>query len=208
MVLSTQGRLTSRYATAVAYAVDVHVGQFRKGTDIPYVAHLLAASSLVIEAGGDEDLAIAALLHDAAEDHGGEERLADIAVRFGPRVAGIVRACSDSLAADGTDKREWEARKREHLEHLRTAAADVLTVWTADKVHNARAIVTDLETSGPDAMSRFNAAPDRVLWYYRENLAMAEDAGITDVLVVPLRMAVERMGARLPDAASSPEREA
>lgn len=208
MALSTPGTLTSRYAAAIAYAVDVHARQFRKGTAVPYAAHLLAASSLVIEAGGDEDLAIAALLHDAAEDHGGEERLADIAVRFGPRVAGIVRACSDSLVPDGAEKREWENRKVEHLEHLRTASADVLTVWTADKVHNARAIVTDLEMSGPDAMSRFNAPADRVAWYYRENLAMAEDAGITDVLVVPLRMAVGQMCALLLGASDSPEREA
>ena len=186
--------LSARYADAVRYAAEVHADQPRKGTSVPYVAHLLGVSALVLEAGGDEELAIAGLLHDAAEDHGGEGRLADIRSRFGPRVAAIVRACSDSLAAEGEAKEGWEARKREHLVRLAVAPDDVLLVWAADKVHNGRAIVTDLESSGPSAMTRFHAAPDRVLWYYRANLDLLAGRGIPDALLVPLRSTVARLG--------------
>jgi (p)ppGpp synthase/HD superfamily hydrolase len=200
--------LTPRYALAVAYAVEVHAGQVRKGTTVPYASHLLASSSLVLEAGGDEDLAIAALLHDAAEDHGGERRLAEIQERFGERVAGIVRDCSDSLAPEGEEKRDWETRKLEHLAHLRSVSLDALTVWTADKVHNARAIVTDLLTSGDVAMTRFHAPPERVLWYYEENLAMVEDRQVSEAIVVPLRVAVAMMRQLLQGQPESPEREA
>jgi len=185
--------LTRRYADAVAYACDVHAQQVRKGTQVPYAAHLIGVSSLVLEAGADEDLAIAALLHDSAEDHGGETRLADIEQRFGSRVAGIVRDCSDSLAPEGEEKDDWETRKHEHLARLADASEDTLLVWMADKVHNGRAIVTDVEAHGPDVLSRFHAAPDRILWYYGANLALAQDRGVPDALVVPLRAAVSRM---------------
>lgn len=185
--------LTTRYAEAVAYAASVHAAQARKGTGVPYTAHLLGVSSLVLEAGGDEDLAIAALLHDSAEDHGGEARLADIEARFGARVADVVRACSDSLEPEGAGKQGWEERKRHHLDVLAEASHDALVVWAADKVHNGRAIVTDLEVSGTAAMARFNAAPDRVLWYYRANLALLSERGLPDALVVPLRSVVDRM---------------
>jgi len=201
--------LTSRYASAVAYAVRVHATQFRKGTTVPYASHLLGCSALVLEAGGDEDLAIAALLHDAAEDHGGEQRLADIEERFGVRVAGIVRDCSDSLAPEGMEKRDWETRKREHLARIRSVSGDTLTVWAADKVHNARAIVTDLLAGGDvGAMSRFHAPPARILWYYEENLALIEAGQVSDLLVVPLRLAVTQMRQLLQEVLESPEREA
>jgi (p)ppGpp synthase/HD superfamily hydrolase len=149
----------------------------------------------VLEAGADEDLAIAALLHDAAEDHGGEARLADIDQRFGPRVAAIVRDCSDSLVAEGEEKADWETRKRDHLVRLVDVPDDSMLVWMADKVHNGRAIVTDLEASGSDVLTRFHAAPDRILWYYEANLALAEDRGVPAALLVPLRDAVTRMRA-------------
>jgi (p)ppGpp synthase/HD superfamily hydrolase len=185
--------LTRRYADAVGYACEVHTQQRRKGTAVPYAAHLIGVSSLVLEAGADEDLAIAALLHDAAEDHGGESRLVDIEARFGARVAGIVRDCSDSLEPDGVEKDDWETRKREHLSHLADASADTLMVWMADKVHNGRAIVTDLEAHGPGVLSRFHAPPDRILWYYEANLALAEARRVPDALLVPLRDAVARL---------------
>ena len=185
--------LTPRYAEAVEYAARVHAAQGRKGTAVPYVAHLLGVSSLVLEAGGDEDLAIAGLLHDAAEDHGGHARLADIEARFGKRVADVVRECSDSLEPEGAGKQGWEERKRHHLARLADASADVLLVWAADKVHNGRAIVTDLEDAGPAAMDRFNAAPDRVLWYYGANLELLSARGVPAALVVPLRSVVDRM---------------
>lgn len=190
--------LTSRYAEAVRYACDVHAAQSRKGTRIPYAAHLIGVSSLVVEAGGDEDLAIAALLHDAAEDHGGEERLADIARRFGSRVARIVRECSDSLEAEGATKADWDTRKREHLRRLEDVGPDSRTVWAADKVHNGRAIVVDLELLGRAAMDRFNAAPERVLWYYEENLRLLTKRGAPPGLIAALGDVVARMRDLLP----------
>lgn len=183
--------LGERFAAAVAYAAQVHAAQDRKGTGIPYVAHLLGVSSLVLEAGGDEDLAIAGLLHDAAEDHGGEARLSDIDARFGERVASVVRGCSDSLEGEGAPKQDWETRKREHLARLSDASDDVLLVWMSDKVHNGRAIVTDLGVEGRTAMERFNAAPDRVLWYYKTNLALAERREVPITLRVALRQVVD-----------------
>jgi (p)ppGpp synthase/HD superfamily hydrolase len=190
--------LSSRYADAVAYAAAVHAEQPRKGTDVPYVAHLVGVSSLVLEAGGDEDLAIAALLHDAAEDHGGEARLEDIALRFGGRVADIVRQCSDSLPADGQAKGDWETRKAEHLARLRTAAPDVLVVWISDKVHNGRAIVTDVTCSGPAAWSRFHAPAPRIEWYYRANLEIAESRDVPCALLAPLRAVVAQISELVP----------
>lgn len=190
--------LTARYADAVAYASDVHAAQVRKGTRVPYVAHLLGVSSLVLEAGGDEGLAIAALLHDAAEDHGGRARLADIEARFGVRVASVVGECSDSLSAEGAAKADWEPRKREHLARLAKASDDALVVWAADKVHNGRAIVTDLTASGNAAMSRFHAAPDRVLWYYEQNLGLLEERGVRAALVVPLRLVLDQLRELIP----------
>lgn len=163
--------LGTRFAAALAYVVHLHAEQRRKGTDVPYVAHLLAVAALVIEdaAATDalrEDEAIAALLHDTAEDQGGEPRLADIAERFGPRVAHIVRACSDSLADDG-EKAPWRARKEAHLAHLATETdTGVLRVALADKVNNARAVLADYRVLGEPFWQRFNRDADTP-WYYR-----------------------------------------
>src|SRR5438270_1390084 len=134
--------LTDRFDRALLYATHVHGGQVRKGTTTPYVAHLLAVSATVLEYGGDEDLAIAALLHDSVEDQGGKARLEDIRNRFGNRVAHVVAACSDSLAdtAKGERKAHWRERKKAYIAHLREADKDILRVSLADKVHNARAI--------------------------------------------------------------------
>ncbi len=186
--------LGERYVDAVAYAAVVHATQTRKGSAIPYLAHLLGVSSLVLEAGGDEDLAIAALLHDAAEDHGGDAQLLEIDDRFGTRVAGIVRECSDSLLPENAVKPDWETRKREHLARLPFASDDTLIVWTADKVHNARALVTDVAVKGLPFLATFHAPPDRLLWYYRENLAIVTDRQVPPALLAPLAMAVGTLG--------------
>ena len=150
-------RLSQRYFEAVAYASGLHAGQTRKGTAIPYVSHLLGVSSSVLEALGDEDQAIAALLHDAAEDCGGESRLVEIEELFGPRVASIVRGCSDSLVEDPTVKAPWRERKEEYIEHLQDASPDVILVSCADKLHNARSLWTDTQRDGIETMERFNA---------------------------------------------------
>jgi (p)ppGpp synthase/HD superfamily hydrolase len=163
--------ITPRYADAVAYACELHRTQVRKGSGTPYAAHLLSVSALVLEHGGDEDEAIAALLHDAVEDQGGLPLLAAIEARYGPRVAEIVRACSDSLVEDGAAKAPWRERKEQYLAHLAEAPEDVALVSAADKLHNARAIVADLRDHGAALWSRFNASdPAEQLWYY-ESLA-------------------------------------
>ena len=163
--------LTDRFDRALLYATHVHGGQVRKGTSTPYVAHLLAVAATVLEYGGDEDLAIAALLHDSVEDQGGKARLDDIRNRFGESVARIVEACSDSLADTGKGERKADTgeRKEAYLAHLRTADEDTLWVSLADKVHNARSILRDLRKPdiGEKVWARFNMPPKQTLGYYR-----------------------------------------
>ena len=156
--------LTARFDAALAYAVDIHRTQLRKGTSIPYVAHLLGVAALVLEDGGDEDEAIAALLHDAVEDQGGAPRLADIRARFGDRVARIVDGCTDT---DATPKPPWRQRKAAYLAHLREAPLEELRVSAADKLHNARAILAEYREMGEALWPRFNEGREGQLWYYR-----------------------------------------
>lgn len=163
--------LTDRFDRALLYASHVHGGQVRKGNATPFIAHLMAVAATVLEYGGDEDLAIAALLHDCVEDQGGEARLADIRNRFGERVAKVVVACSDSLAntSAGEPKLDWQVRKDGQLARLRKANEDLIRVALADKVHNARTVLRDLRTPGIGAKiwSRFSVPKERTLWYYR-----------------------------------------
>jgi hypothetical protein len=155
--------LTTRYTDAVEYARSQHADDVRKGTAIPYIAHVLAVSSLVLEHGGGEMAAIAALLHDVVEDGGGENALAQIAERFGSDVAAIVEGCSDTTAVV---KEDWTLRKERYLEHLESAPPDVLRVSASDKLHNARAILSDLREHGDELWARFNRGPREQLWYY------------------------------------------
>jgi (p)ppGpp synthase/HD superfamily hydrolase len=163
--------LTDRFDRALLYVTHAHGGQVRKGTSTPYVAHLLAVAATVLEYGGDEDLAIAALLHDSVEDQGGVARLNDIHNRFGEPVARIVEACSDSLAntAKGEPKADWLERKKAYIAKLRGADEDILWVSLADKVHNARTILRDLRKPdiGEKVWARFNVPKKQTLWYYR-----------------------------------------
>ena len=166
MALTETGaaKLTARFEEALVYATRLHAQQKRKGTDIPYVAHLLSVAALVLEDGGDQDEAIAALLHDAVEDQGGRATLEEIRRRFGERVASIVEACSD---ADTIPKPPWRARKERYLEHLRQAPPDVRRISAADKLHNARAILADLRQLGDAVWDRFSGGKAGTLWYYR-----------------------------------------
>jgi (p)ppGpp synthase/HD superfamily hydrolase len=198
--VSSRTRLGSDFVEALGYAVDAHGDQRRKGTDIPYAAHLLAVCSLVLEAGGSETQAIAALLHDAAEDCGGQPRLDDIRLHFGDEVGDIVEACSDSLSEAADQKLPWEVRKTQYLEHLHDAKADVLLVSLADKLHNATAIVRDVRAGGHDVFERFKGKRTGTLWYY-DALAKAFDERRGDlepggiVLLAELQLAVEAMTA-------------
>lgn len=164
----TRCQLTDRFDRALVYATHVHGAQVRKGTSVPYVAHLLAVCATVLEYGGDEDMAIAGLLHDAAEDQGGARRLDDIRARFGDRVAGIVADLSDSLGSRDGEKEEWRARKERYLLHLATCGRDSLLVSLSDKTHNARSILRDLRKSevGRAIWRRFSRSREDQLWYY------------------------------------------
>lgn len=161
--------LSSRFEEALILATRLHTNQVRKGTRIPYVAHLLAVTALVLEDGGDEDQAIAALLHDAVEDQGGIETLDEIRKLFGERVAHIVEGCSDSFESP---KPPWKERKVNYLRHLREANIDVLRVSLADKLHNACSILRDLQQNGDVIWERFNGGKDGTLWYYRSLVAI------------------------------------
>lgn len=166
--------LTPRFDEAVRYAREVHAGQDRKGTGVPYLAHLLGVSSIVLDDGGNEDEAIAGLLHDAAEDHGGRPRLHDIRSHFGQAVASIVEDCTDSW---DTPKRPWAERKRAYAEHARKLPPASLRVSVADKVHNTYAILRDLRNEGDAVWQRFSAAPDDVLAYYQSLVRSYREAG-------------------------------
>jgi GTP pyrophosphokinase len=164
--------LTDRFDRALLYATHVHGGQVRKDTPIPYIAHLFAVSATVLEYDGSEDVAIAALLHDAVEDQGGEPRLSDIRNRFGDRVADIVRSCSDTVvnSSSGQQKEDWHTRKKRYVEHLNLVDQDTLFVSLSDKIHNARSILRDLRKPeiGKAVWDRFKNSRKDTLWYYRE----------------------------------------
>ena len=157
--------LTERFETALVYASRLHAGQVRKGNDTPYIAHLLGVTALVLEDGGSEDEAIAALLHDAVEDQGGLAILQEIENRFGKHVAHIVEGLTDSYTIP---KRPWRERKVEYIEHMRHASPEVRRVSLADKLHNARSTLADIRRSGEAGWDRFNGGKQGTLWYYNE----------------------------------------
>lgn len=157
--------LTARFHRALVYAARVHARQFRKGTTRPYIGHLLGVTSIVLTHGGDEDEAIASLLHDAVEDQGGKPRLREIRRKFGGRVARIVEGCTDS---DVEPKPPWLERKMEYLSHLRRADSSVRLVSAADKLYNARETLEDLRTHRDALWRRFKGGKQGTLWYYRE----------------------------------------
>lgn len=161
--------LGERFTRALDLAFELHRDQTRKGSAIPYFGHLLGVTSLVVETGGSEDEAIAALLHDAVEDQGGRATLERIRAEFGDPVATIVEECSDSF---GDPKPPWRERKQSYLERLESASEASLHVSLADKLHNIRTIVVDYRAVGEKLWARFNAERDEVLWYYRSLAAI------------------------------------
>ena len=164
---SANGKPTkmTRFEEALVYAARLHATQVRKGSQIPYVSHLLGVASIVMEYGGNEDEAIAALLHDAIEDQGGDATRQEIRCRFGERIAAIVEGCTD---ADTVPKPPWKQRKSNYIAHLPKASPSVLLVSAADKLSNARAILADYRTLGEELWKRFTGRKDGTLWYYRE----------------------------------------
>jgi (p)ppGpp synthase/HD superfamily hydrolase len=192
-------RLGPRFDEALVYAADVHRDQRRVGTGTPYIAHLLHVAALVIEDGTlagepSEDEAIAALLHDAAEDQGGEERLADIRLRFGERVAEIVTACSDTFE---DPKPPWRERKEAYIARLRTETdRGILRVSLADTVHNCRAILVDYRLLGDALWTRFHRDAESP-WYYRTLAGVFRERMADSFLTVELGRAVAELDAEL-----------
>jgi HD domain len=200
--------LTSRFAEALALACELHRSQARKGTQIPYVSHLLAVASLALEYGATEDEAIAAVLHDAVEDQGGAPTARVIENKFGKRVADIVRACSDT---DVVPKPPWRERKEAYIAHVRDASASVRLVSACDKLHNARAILADYREHGESLWERFSGGRDGTLWYYRELIDAFSANGRSrlvdelDRVVTELEVLARTLGRRTSDPSSSKE---
>lgn len=157
-------KLSPRFLRAFQFAAEKHKNQARKASTIPYIAHLMGVASLVLEAGGDEDLAIAALLHDVVEDCGGAPMLREVRRRFGDRVAKVVDGCTDS---DTDPKPPWRERKDYYLRRLKTEDAGTRLVSAADKLNNIRSILSDYRAVGESIWSRFNGGREGTLWYYR-----------------------------------------
>ena len=159
-----QIKLGPRFQRAFEFATRQHAGQTRKASTIPYIAHLMGVASLVFEAGGDEDLAIAALLHDVVEDCGGAPMLKQIRRLFGSRVAKIVDGCTDAY---GLPKPPWHDRKLSYINRLKTEDDETRLVSAADKLNNVRSILSDYRNIGESVWSRFHGGRDGTLWYYR-----------------------------------------
>jgi (p)ppGpp synthase/HD superfamily hydrolase len=153
-----------RFQRAFAFAAQKHDGQTRKASSIPYIAHLMGVASLVLEAGCDEDLAIAALLHDVVEDCGGAPMLKEVRRHFGSRVAKIVDGCTDAYVIP---KPPWRERKESYIRRLKKEPADTRLVSAADKLNNIRSIISDYRAIGESVWSRFSGGREGTLWYYR-----------------------------------------
>src|SRR6202166_3324865 len=182
-------KLGPRFLRAFLFAAEKHKAQTRKASTIPYIAHLMGVASLVIEAGGDEDLAIAGLLHDVVEDCGGIPILKEVRRRFGKRVAKVVDGCTDAY----TDpKPPWRERKENYIRHLKTADAGTRLVSAADKLNNVRSILSDYRAIGESVWLRFNGGREGTLWYYRA-LVREFKGGKANRLVRELELAVREL---------------
>ena len=193
--------LTDRFDDALAFAIRLHRDDLRKGSETPYVAHLLSVAAIVLEDGGNEDEAIAGLLHDALEDHPRETSREEIGTRFGARVLDLVEGCTDTPQDfAGGRKPPWRQRKEGYIEHVRHADAGALRVSLADKLHNARAILADLRRLGDEVWRRFNVGYEdpadirrEVLWYYRSLLDAFREAGASGYLAEELERTLDEI---------------
>jgi (p)ppGpp synthase/HD superfamily hydrolase len=183
---------SKKFVLALRYAADLHAKQFRKRTGRPYIGHLLGVTSIVIEYGGDEEMAIAALLHDTVEDQGGMPRLREIRRIFGKRVAHIVDGCTDSYTQP---KPSWRERKRAYLAKVAAEAAEVRLVSAADKLANVRETLHDVRIQGATVFARFAGKKEGTLWYYRELVYVFRKAG-SNPLIEELDRAVRQLEAQ------------
>jgi GTP pyrophosphokinase len=172
-------KLSTRFEEALVFATQLHAGQTRKGTTIPYISHLLAVTAIVLEHGGNEDEAIAALLHDSIEDQGGASTREELRRRFGDSVVEIVDGCTDT---DVMPKPPWRERKEAYIAHISVASAPVRLVSAADKLHNARAVLEDYRIVGEALWKRFNGGKEGTLWYYRAAVDALRKAGMSPLI--------------------------
>ncbi len=170
--------LTPRFEEALVYATRLHARQTRKGSGIPYISHLLSVASLTLEYGGGEDEAVAALLHDAVEDQGGEARRVEILARFGAHVTAIVDGCTDM----DTLEPPWRARKEIFIARVRNAPYSVRLVSACDKLHNARTLLMDYRVIGEELWTRFHGGREGTLWYYRTIVQVLKPDGVLPVI--------------------------
>ncbi|NJK38484.1 MAG: bifunctional (p)ppGpp synthetase/guanosine-3',5'-bis(diphosphate) 3'-pyrophosphohydrolase [Oscillatoriales cyanobacterium RM2_1_1] len=187
--MTEQSKLSTRFEEALVFATQLHQTQVRKGGDIPYISHLLGVTALVLEDGGDEDEAIAALLHDAVEDQGGAETREAILQRFGERVVAIVDGCTELYAVP---KPPWRDRKLRYLEQMQQASPEVLRVSMADKLHNARSILMDWHQEGEAVWQKLKGGQAGTLWFYH-NLLEAYRRGNSPVLLAELERLVAQL---------------
>jgi GTP pyrophosphokinase len=181
--------LSSQFSDALVYAANLHAKQRRKVSGEPYLAHLLGTAATVLDYGGDEEEAIAALLHDAVEDQGGPEARAEILRRFGERIAEIVDGCTDT---DAFPKPPWRQRKEAFLERLRTAAPSVRLVVAADKHNNLRALTREYRRIGGDLWRHFQGGREGTLWYHRSVVEILETDG-PSLLIDELRRTITEL---------------
>lgn len=177
--------LSERFTEALTYATELHANQIRKGSGVPYIAHLLGVASIALEYGANEDEAIAALLHDAIEDQGGATTREEIRRRFGDNVTAIVDGCTDS---DGIPKPPWKQRKEAYIAHIPTASPSILLVSGADKLYNAQSIRKDYRVLGESVWERFKGGKEGTLWYYRSLVDAFRKTG-----AIPMMEELERV---------------
>ncbi len=182
-------KLTLRFEQALVFANRLHRKQIRKGSNVPYISHLLSVAALVLEDGGNEDEAIAALLHDAVEDQGGQATREAIFDMFGKEVVEIVDGCTD---ADTIPKPPWQERKQQYIEKLHHASASVRRVALADKLHNARSILSDLSREGEATWEKFKGGKEGTLWYYQTILQVFSETNTDSWLVRELNRIVNQ----------------
>ena len=187
-----------KFEDALIYATQLHRDQTRKGSEVPYITHLLTVAAIVGENNGTENEVVAALLHDAPEDRGGKDRLEDIRVRYGDEVAEIVDGCTDTYE---DPKPEWRPRKEAYVAHVAEAPPSVRLVSAADKLHNARSILADLRAVGNELWDRFTGGREGTLWYYRALVEAYADVGSNPIVKELDRVVreIEALAGRLPD---------
>ena len=171
--ITEKPKLTSRFEQALIYTTQLHANQVRKCSDTPYISHLLSVAALILEDGGDEEEAIAGLLHDAVEDRGGIETREAILRQFGERVVSIVDGCTEPYLEP---KPPWRDRKLQYIEQMRHASPSVLRVSMADKLHNARSILADWYREGDAVWDKFNGGKEGTLWFYRSLLEIYQQS--------------------------------